>query len=274
MTPSFADAAAGLRHVTLARAEGQHLFEHLPVAAGGLVPRRRVFGKVQREPADERAVGVVQLDGGGQPIPREVGRSARPRAPARSADPGALRDEVGERGQRVNLIERLLEPAAQLVALRQRLRRVLRFDDLLFARVPNAKSDGYNASDGAASARNSAAETLPPATRAARAAAASQARATHTAAIASASSVGASGTARVDRRHRRRRPRSLRPRTRRAPEAAEPRGTRRQNTRPRAAAARRPRRPPRASGSGRSRPRSAGHRSDAARNAARRDACA
>ena len=68
------DRATGLRHVPFTRAERQHFFEHLPVAAAcGLVSRRRVLRQVQRKAADERSVGGVQLDSGGQTIAREVG---------------------------------------------------------------------------------------------------------------------------------------------------------------------------------------------------------
>ncbi len=128
-----ANAPARLRHVPFAGAEGEHLFEHFPIATGRrLVPRRRVLGQVQCEPADERAVGGVQLDGGRQAIAREIGVQPHGERAFRGR-PRRAAQEIRQRRQGVDLIERLAEAAAQLVALRDGLRRIFGFDQPLLA---------------------------------------------------------------------------------------------------------------------------------------------
>ncbi len=141
--PVVADAAAGLRDVPLRRAEGQHLLEDFPVAARRLVTAGGTFGQ-EREAAHQIALAVVQLDGGGETVGRERGsRPDRERAVDRRRGGGQARDVVGEVGQGVDLIERLVEAILEIFALAGRLWRVRRSRSA----VPSPPSRGRRATD-------------------------------------------------------------------------------------------------------------------------------
>ena len=74
MRPRSQIAAAGAQHVTLARSERRHLVERLvPVAARRPVRRSCVFRQIQREAADQPAVGAVQLDRRRQAVGCQIG---------------------------------------------------------------------------------------------------------------------------------------------------------------------------------------------------------
>ena len=133
---SFADAAARAQHVAFARSKRRDFGEEIPVAAGRLPPRRGVLGlgQMEGEPAHEPSIGAVQLDGRRQTVGREIGLRPHRERPIRRGprDVGWSGDDVGERAQRIDLIERLAQPKLQFFALARSLPTVFGGDQALF----------------------------------------------------------------------------------------------------------------------------------------------
>ena len=137
-----ADPPLGVQHAPLLGAERRDFDEHVPLAAGAALQIdrcRRVFGNVQRKPADKLAVAVVQLDRRGEPLPPQsrLPPDQERRVARRRVLRGLDADEIGQRVDGVDgvdLVPRLLGVAQQCLHVILRLDRVLASDQLARAR--------------------------------------------------------------------------------------------------------------------------------------------
>ncbi len=131
----YADVAFGVQHGPLFGPERGPFAEDFPVAGQrrpGLLRRAGVLGQVEREAADQLAAAVVQLDRRSEPRTGEDRLAPHEECVVRCHNPvGRRADEVGQKGDRVDLAPRLGHPLLNRLWMLLHLDRELRGDQPL-----------------------------------------------------------------------------------------------------------------------------------------------